>query len=95
MGKFDILIDKVELVEEQLGTVERELYVECTVGNVASQTTLKKSEENVWFEYKELLPFTLESIPGKVGITVKDKDMVNDQLMGNLVLDPQKEDLFE
>ena len=49
IGKFDVMVDKVELVEEQLGTVERELYVECTVGDVSSQTTLKKSQENVWF----------------------------------------------
>ena len=37
-----------------------------------------------------MLPFTLESIPGKIELTVKDKDMVNDQLMGRLTLDPQK-----
>ena len=95
VGKFDILVDKVELIEEKLGTVERELYVDCTVGNVSSQTTLKKSQEMVWYEFKELLPFTLESIPGKVEVTVKDKDMVNDQVMGKLLLDPQKEGLFQ
>lgn len=69
--------------------------MECTVGDVLSQTTLKKSEEAVWYEFKELLPFTLESIPGKIEIAVKDKDMVNDKLMGKIVLNPQKELLFE
>lgn len=49
----------------------------------------------VWFEFKELLPFTLESIPGQIEITIKDKDMVNDQVMGRLVVNPQKESLFE
>ena len=28
-------------------------------------------------------------------ITIKDKDMVKDEVMGKLVLDPQKECLFE
>ena len=65
------------------------------MGDVSSQTTLKKVNENVWFEFKELLPFTLESIPGKISMTVKDKDMVNDQVMGRLELNPHKEGLFE
>jgi glyoxylate utilization-related uncharacterized protein len=64
------------------------------VGDVSSQTTLKKSQESVWYEFKELLPFTLESIPGKILLTVKDKDMVNDQVMGQLLFDPQQETLF-
>ena len=62
---------------------------------MSSQTTLKKCQENVWFEFKELLPFTLESIPGKLLLTVKDKDMVKDAVMGMLSLDPHKECLFE
>ena len=42
-----------------------------------------------------MLPFTLESIPGRVLLTVKDKDMVKDAVMGMLSLDPQKDCLFE
>jgi len=57
---------------------------------VSSQTTLKKNHETFWYEFKEMLPFTLESIPGKIELIVKDKDMVNDQLMGRLTMDPQK-----
>ena len=49
------------------------------MGDVSSQTTLKKCHETFWYEFKELLPFTLESIPGKIDFKVKDKDMVNDQ----------------
>jgi len=54
VGKFDIFVDRLELIEEKLGTVQRELYVDCLVGNVASQTTLKKCKEKepTWFEVK-------------------------------------------
>jgi len=37
----------------------------------------------------------LESIPATVELIVKDKDMVNDELMGSIVLDPQAEGLFK
>ena len=47
------------------------------------------------FEFKELFSLTLESIPGKLEITIKDKDMVNDKIMGYFMIDPQKQKIYQ
>ena len=44
VGKFDLLIDRIKLFEDWLGTVERQLYVECKFANTFSRTALKKSQ---------------------------------------------------
>lgn len=64
------------------------------VGNVSSQTTLKKAGEGSLYEWKEMLPFTLESIPGKIELSIREKDMSNDESLGKITLDPQKEQIF-
>lgn len=42
VAKFDIFIEKLELSEEKMDLLERCLYIEALVGNVTSQTTVKK-----------------------------------------------------
>jgi hypothetical protein len=94
IAKLDVFIRGLRLTEAKSG-LDRELYLECTVGNVSSQTTVKKRKEETIYEWDEILPFTLEAVPGKIEITIKDKDMVNDEVMGKTVIDPQKELIFE
>lgn len=42
-----------------------------------------------------MLPFSLETIPGKIELTIKDKDMQNDENLGKISIDPQNEAIFE
>ena len=35
------------------------MFVDCIVGNVSSQTTVKSGGEGLLYEWKEVLPFTL------------------------------------
>ena len=65
------------------------------VGNVSSQTTLKKANKASHYEWKEMLQFSLETIPGKIELTIKDKDMQNNENLGKISIDPQSEAIFE
>jgi hypothetical protein len=44
VAKFDIMVQNVIITSEKAEVGGKELYVECTVGNVSSQTTVKKSK---------------------------------------------------
>ena len=93
-AKLDLTVKRLE-VEGDKDEVERELYIECRVGDVASQTTLRKKKGNREYEWNEVLPFTLEAIPGRIDFVVKDKDMVNDEVLGSIKVDPHAEGLLE
>lgn len=38
--------------------------------------------------------FTLDVIPNKMELLIKDKDIVNDDILGRIEIDPQSEGLF-
>ena len=66
-------------------------YLECKIGDVCSQTdTLDEAGENP--KWNQTLTFILESIPSKIFFQIKDKDMVNDDLVGSKVVNPQQEE---
>jgi len=45
VAKFDIFIQIVIITLDKVELGGKELFVECTVGNVSSQTTVKQSKE--------------------------------------------------
>ena len=64
-------------------------FLECKVGDVCSQTdTLEEAGQNP--QWNQTLSFILESIPSRIFFTVKDKDMVNDDVVGCKTINPQQ-----
>ena len=64
-------------------------FVECKVGDVSSQTDVKDEagQNPVW---NQKLSFLLESIPSHIFFTVKDKDMVSDDIVGDKKVNPHE-----
>lgn len=48
-------------------------------------------KEGLTYVWAEQLSFTMEEIPSKIELFIKDKDFVDDEIMGSLVIDPQRE----
>ena len=65
-------------------------FLECKIGDVCSQTDIMDGAgENP--KWNQTLTFILESIPSKIFFQIKDKDMVNDDVVGSKVVNPQQE----
>ena len=68
-------------------------FVECKVGDVSSQTDVmdEAGKHPVW---NQKLSYLLESIPNFIYITVKDKDLTSDDIVGSKRINPHEENWF-
>ena len=68
-------------------------FLECKIGDVSSKTDIADSsgKNPVW---NQVLSFLLESIPSQINFIVKDQDMVSDDIVGSVCLNPQQEDIL-
>lgn len=68
-------------------------FVECKIAETSSQTDVKNEAgtDPIW---NQTLPFLLESIPHSIVISVKDKDMVKDEVIGSKTINPHEENWF-
>lgn len=64
-------------------------YLECKIGEVASKTDIT-GEPGVNPKWNQVLSFLLESIPSEITLHVKDKDMVSDDVVGSITVNPQQ-----
>ena len=64
-------------------------FLECKIGDVSSKTDIAESsgQKPVW---NQVLSFLLESIPSQIRFLIKDKDMVSDDVVGSVCLNPQQ-----
>ena len=89
------------VVEVKEGNLERDTeavgkmdpFVEFKVGDVSSQTDVIEGggKNPVW---NQKLTYLLESMPSSIYLSVKDKDMVNDDMVGDMKVNPHEEGWF-
>lgn len=82
-----IQIESAELIRDVESVGKMDPYVECQVGDVSSKTDTQEGggKNPVW---NQSLTFLLESIPPSIIFTVKDQDMVNDDIVGRAKINP-------
>ena len=89
-GNFQVHVKEAELTISTETFGKMDPFLECKVGDVSSQTeVLDSAGQNP--KWNQTLSFILESIPSKIFLQVKDKDMVNDDIVGGKTINPQQE----
>ena len=84
---MDIKQATLERNTELIGNMDP--YLECKIGEVASKTDVT-GEPGANPKWNQVLSFLLESIPSEIALHVKDKDMVSDDVVGSVTLNPQQ-----
>lgn len=88
---IDVKEADLERDTEVIGSMDP--YLECKIGDVSSKTDVS-GEPGKNPKWNQVLSFLLESIPSKITFQVQDKDMVSDDIIGSVTLNPQQEQIL-